>query len=803
MTQNQVQVRALQGAYRDIAFATTEAAERYAAERARMTARLVAANIRESEIDTLFEALERMPDPSFGAISSRSVGNDPARRLYDLAARNGVPREEWDAFVATLKERRQREEMADRVSGRLYAVGGRYAVDGSREETEDLLKLRRIVIDSARQMNPHVEVRVLHSLVEDVERIGDSRFDPLKRVLEVALDPARMHPEREAFRALWGSIEDLLGEKEREVIDRHFGKSHRQAHAIGRLSTDPDAPVVAENERMSAAAGAFASYMNPDRRRQQGIKVGVGSYQADLPAALKPAADFFVRVGNAARGLGFQTVEDVYRRAASGAVAGRRAPGSADGVRLPPASDGKEAQGLVRASVLRMSDVELALAIRKTRRSVDEMRIRRKDIWRRLAVYNPAVRGMKKVVSWFGTEGRDALKADEREMRSLMRGLALLEAEKARRGREAVAGISTGQGYTPMGPDNPRQGRFGMFHLIEGGALAPERYQPARNGMAMELSLNPGAGMPSVALGAVRTADAAELVADAFERMAGGGRASIEARKIAYEANQEGMQDNRDIDLIRRSGFLDPDLDRAIGGRDVLAYVYPLKTGDVLFQAEDGRWRAGTMEEFLGYAARSPDRHLQAAAEVVELSVRTGPGVPAAPSVRSADREGAPIPPPVAPPESRPGGSLDTAPREPPPPSGATEGSDWVQGAPRADARGSLASGGGERRLSDLVSQQILPAARIAAEPGRVFKSDPASSIQDARGALKAEPDDRLSAIYKETKLALDQLEPGRAKDRVELSAGLTAVKAEMKARGLEVEDIGKTKPKRNKGLEM
>lgn len=773
----------LLGRHRSAEMEAVRARDSYTLRRDSISEALAGAGMDRERMDVLFQSYERLVDPEFGAAGWRHLANnETARRFHDEAMRSGISPDDWALYTGALKDWRLAENWSNAWASQIYSVGGTDMLKLARTEAQDLLQLRGEVLANARRMFPAVDVDVVHNMVEDRNAAGPARYDPLRRLLSVSLDMTdpSFEPRQAAYHQLWLAVEPLLGEKERKVLEAKY------------LTGAPQD--LSPAEKAAGIAEAFSDWMEPDRRRTRGID-----------SLFRKVHGFFESVGNAARGRGFQNAEDVLSRARSGAIGARDAR-QGPGIRIPdkdPRSEVDSGHRRATEATGALSEHQLAKAIRDQKRAVDASAAKRRSAMRRLTVYNPAVRGFKSVVGYFGTEGRDALREDVRELRELQRGLAVLMAEKHRREDRH---ISTALGLTD--PSSPAPGgqaghdgqAISLAGLaseaigVEGGAyggvhgtytVTPGSH-PAPDGdvYPLRVDLQPHGG-GSLPVGLARDAGAAGAVIDSFDRVVGEGRSSLQARSLAQHANLAGLGD---IDLLKASGMIDERLDKLIGNRDAYALAYPLKTGEMVFLTDDKTWRAATMGEFVAYAQMRGDQHLQAAAEVVSAedfarrraeTERTRDG--AAPVVRTRDGEepaSERVPPaePTAP---------STIERNHPTPaevrSVATMAADIEDPGPPSAPAGAV------RPIPRDDRDETAPAsmaARTAAQEGKgraePFKSTPGREDQAVQ-QLRKFPVEELKATLAATLAAIDELgdkkqSPAVRREQLEYKTGMTAL---------------------------
>ncbi len=820
-----------------------DTSHRYAIEREKLSQRLMKAGLRGNDLDVLFEAHEREFDPDFGDAQSRRADNSAARRLYDFAQRAGVSGSEWQAFIATLKDERLAQAQSTAYARALYAAGGSSLLEDTRHDVDALIGLRQDVLTLARRMNPNLDVRTGLALTDDPDTSGRARFDPLRRLVELSFDASRFDltgAKRDAYLSLWSSVEHLLSDKEKAVLDEEIG---------------PNADLMKPGDRTRARAEAFARFVAPDRDKPKGMM-----------QAFKPVFTFFARISNAAKGRGFQTAADVWKRAADGKLADRDGD---DVVRPPRERENPEAYARMKGAMKELSDIKLGEAILRQKRQLDADRKHQKSLFTKIVHYSAPARAASRALNYFSVIDGDALKADSAKLRELSRGLGMLEAERRRRAQQRVSSIGAngppGRG-SPEGPnrqgpgaDNvlPFEGRPFQPHAaisaslvdqLSGGdkrpapdatatfdgrngqyGISPAGPQAEALGMAWRVGLQGG---PQ--LGMARDVQSAAILIDAYERVAGQGPPSRPAMMMAAAANQAGQEGNADIRAIRASGLLDERLDAAITQRDVMAFAYPLKTGDVIFQGPDGRWRASTAEEFGRLAALTQDQHLMAAADVINSNV-----VPID-TRRDRDRLGQAAQQPATAPASVP---LSVPPSE----EGRAKqaGAEWNIDAGRFEASGTAVDKTknwqdlgaatrveAERRetvhaaetgpLPEVARSSIQPTATTGAtadvqEDARLaarvlvagpLRVDPARQAEAAKEIRKL-PTPELRRVYDQTTAALEEVKARftagqpKAGDKVaklEFTMASNALEKELMARGEHVTQIGGPGPDKPRG---
>lgn len=603
----------LEHGLRESLFRQGAAAAAYDHAREDLRRELLGGGMGEGEIAAILETFEQGPMPGFGNTA-------PGRPAFDHALRNRVSPGAFTRFVTALKSFRSATATAARVQETAFAVAGGDFVNKVVGEAENLRRLRDEVAAIARRMNPAVSIDTLYRIVGDDDRSRAGDFDPLRRVVAVALDPTEMDPRQAAYAEMWKSVQGLLSERERRVLETRFGG--------------------ADGGGETAAAEAFVAWAAPSGRRKP---------DDEVKSMLAPFRRFFDRVANVARGRGFQTVEDIWRRAERGSVASRGDAGL-DAIEAPDQHADRSGYTAMKASISRLTAAELAEAVRKQDTAIFEARKARAASLRggTRALFDNAVgRTARGALHAFDGAFEDPFRQEDRRLHALLRGRVLLSAERTGRAR-AFAGGMEGRGGGP-GPGAPEPSGLGprgfaassetvvkpaanddraaAVSAIDGArgryTVSPRRGQGGRD--FFMLSVDDGAAPSAAAggeptpIGAFGSKAALHSFVDAIDAVRPSGGPSALARRVADLANEAAVADNpnADVDVIRKSGLLDHRLDDAVAARDMLAFAFPLTTGDVVWQDGEGRWQAGSFDVFRENAARRRDRHLTAAVDAI------------------------------------------------------------------------------------------------------------------------------------------------------------------------------------------
>jgi len=548
--------------------------------------------------------------------TSLDTSFSPNRAAVEDALRSHVPASVLTSYVTALDQFRKANATSNHLQQQVYAIGGAAETRKLVEEAESLKTLRADIAEEARRINPNVDTETIYGLAGE-DRGASEGYDPVRDTLSVSLDFSTFNPRHEMHRGLWMSLERLLNEKERGLLDDAF----REAQAQGMDGEDffqPGGATAAVDDqigkspwtdRQAWAARMYADWASPSLRQKPDSR---------LDRAFAPIARFFDRTRNFARGHGFTTVEDVWRKARSGVIAGRAA-GETRAIRVPAADGLKQA---ARQSIAKMSGFELAKAIES------------QDV---------EIRAAREARLGKGVFKRGRTKRDERrKMEEMVRGRSMLlsayrrAAQNGGRAEEPAPPSNGPEGpdQAPNGPSGPSPqpgGKGPLLRVIEGGKTESGRIDGAAGtyfyaekegyGNNYHLLQFQQAGQNrALDMGVFPNRETMAVYAEHLDRSRfGGGTVSSTAARLASAANSVSGQGNADVDMIRRSGLLDKDLDEVIGNKDVMAFAYPLKTGEMVWQDAHGEWRGGSLQDMTKDALQQRDGHLLNAAEAVAV----------------------------------------------------------------------------------------------------------------------------------------------------------------------------------------
>ncbi len=774
-----------------------EARRNYVAERAGLLTELTSrGRFDPARAENLLKGIETLWLPAYDSFSSRGpIGADgmaAPNAEYLEAIRMEVGQEHFNRFTQSLRNFRLREHQDQRMTGQLakYVEPERFA--RLEAQTSDIEGYRSDLADLVRQINPKMKLAgIERGFMSD----ADPESDPLAQTMTLSLDPAKFDQDKSIHRELFSSIASGLTEKEREVLDRTFGMATRFSRDGGKtweevpeglsIVHDKDNKNVGTlvNEDGEIKEVALLVRTEPFEREktiERASAAFVGLYAAKrrpdplAERALKPFRDFFERSRNLLHFRGFQTAEDILKRARSGEIGERAANRAAKpGLRMPLPSDDPGNADRMRTAISKMTGQELALAIREQQTVLNDTRKKQYSIanslFRYRAPINNLIRsgspGAIKETAHGKSRGNAAFRKDRKELKELNRALAALKAEQRRRAGQEVSNIlqmpdpGSRQQVPPMAPreDFDHQMRSKMRASMDSGDGRIAVASTASGKFDVTLH-HPDLKNP-VPLAAEATENGAYAMIQAFDRISNG-PSSPTAERLAGELNRAGQADNADIKLLKNSNLIDKELDDAIGKRDLKAFVYPLKTGDVVFQLSDGTWHAGRRDEFIQAARQAGDRHMRAAAD--EIVAKTPNVVPF-----DRTRDGSPVSPSATasgPAKARPASSPDMSPEPPATP--------------------------GRQQAPALKETLAMAASAGKAEPYKVPDSTDPRIKEAARKELADLSPDQLKARHKMTTDAHAALKnsttPKDMRERRELALGKTALQEVMRAKGIE-----------------
>lgn len=181
----------------------------------------------------------------------------------------------------------------------------KYSIQPTNEWVRSRNKIAQRVLEVAKKINPSVKVKVVDELLGSGERLLASgartaqqqqvsgSYSAAKNLITVALNNG--NPEGTAFHEAWHSIEGLLSDGERKILDKAFPGNETYTHD-------------------EQAAYAFQEWA---------LKRDNGESPSALKRIFTKVRKFMAGFANALRGYGFVTADTVFQDVASGAVGKR------------------------------------------------------------------------------------------------------------------------------------------------------------------------------------------------------------------------------------------------------------------------------------------------------------------------------------------------------------------------------------------------------------------------------------------------------------------------------------------------
>lgn len=503
------------------------------------------------------------------------------------------------------------------------------------------LPLLVLFVALARGIDPNLRIEAQYKIAGVSPDVGASA-DPLRQLLTVSFDEATFDPRQQAAVTMFAGVSELMGARERDTLVQYAMKLERKGDLhlpMGRVNWAQAA------SREQALAELFASHVAPNGRHQKSREL------KDMFA--KPRA-FFSKVNNAMRGRGYQTGQDVLDRVASGAITERRSSLEAfDALHAPDKKNLPQAYDQMKAAIGKMTDADIERTLRKQHEGVRSIE---SHVRSRLWIAN--------TINPFAVEGGLAYKHKrlQKGLLSARRFRVMLEVERNLRKGDGrwmnpklvpgtnpspetpppVARIPLG-GQLPPQNDNVvhvdfaqgLQDRLGANGEIYAFRKRPQDIDGQHFDYAIELTHQHEPARERVLLAAAKDAATADIMMRAYERVGTSPHAPTPP-SVALVNQLNGTSGlASQIAALRGSFQVDTELDAAIGRGDIMAFVYPLKNGEIVWHnAETNSWSAGTRAAFVDQATMAGSATMLAAARVIEQAA------PAAPQV--IDRDGVP-----------------------------------------------------------------------------------------------------------------------------------------------------------------
>lgn len=248
----------------------------------------------------------------------------------DRASRDAQEADARDARARADRERgdfgltgSERAADANPNQDSMFAAGWDVAHTTNEEELRTWTEITNAVSAIAKKITPTVDVRTVLGVWAPDFFPAVGRYYGPRNLIEVALTATS--PERVFRHEAVHALRDmgLFTPQEWRALNAQSSKSWMKEFDVmdrwGKLGLTPEAL------REEGIAEAFGSF-----------KAGTLNAQQPIQKIMRKIAEFFTRLGNLLRGMGFQTVDDIFTKVESGEV-GRRLPGtefeSPDGIK--------------------------------------------------------------------------------------------------------------------------------------------------------------------------------------------------------------------------------------------------------------------------------------------------------------------------------------------------------------------------------------------------------------------------------------------------------------------------------------
>lgn len=256
------------------------------------------------------------------ALASETEADIRTREDAERTRREAEQREadERDARARADRERDDfgltgSDRAADRQGGgSLFQAGWETAgglTDQARMSWTDLVDR---LAELAARITPQANVQAVRQVLERDNAAG--RHVAARRLIEVALTSA--NPEHTFGHEAIHHLRDmgLFTPQEWKALESQARKSWRKQYDVE--SRWADQKLTDEGLSEEAVAEAFGSY-----------RAGTLNAQPPVQKIMRKIAEFFRRLGNLLRGMGFQTVEDIFERVEAGEIGKREGAGEA------------------------------------------------------------------------------------------------------------------------------------------------------------------------------------------------------------------------------------------------------------------------------------------------------------------------------------------------------------------------------------------------------------------------------------------------------------------------------------------
>ena len=661
----------LENKYKQSRMTEIEANRKLGLNRGILVGALQKAGVEERDASALLESFERQVDPEFVMNFGGDTLQNWARQSFEQAMRNGVSKNDFDAYLLSLKEAREGTFYSSKAQNEIFQQGGYGESQRLLKEVDHISEIQAEMIAEATRINPNISVDAVFAMTDLPN--GKPSLDPLKNTLKLALDPSVVDPIHEVHKQAWHTLSPLLSNDELRILNQAIEEDCRPGGSLheyvrGKFNLEPTEAEVQEEIRVAKELDPhfYTNYSENDARtklfnekfaaidKHSLISVAFAEYSApeetltgkiksDTPFlnALKPLDRFVRRSRSFLKGNGFETVEDIFDKAREGRLAAREH--KEPGIRLPNKKANPDGYENMKAAIKKMSLQDLTVALREQSKAVKEERNRKTSVFRKVkkVVFAPfkAIRHpIKTMTSVFNPEDQslrqsDAFVADQDALKlsELTAARALLTKELRDRREQGFAksmDIAKMGSYTPPPPpsssrrplNNPQQEDAALAGAAIAATMAMGIPQIGKHGaMTVEKGMFNVAGLEMPYKVSLQTAglktdlafsqsenEALEFI-QAFDRSSPD-QVSSDGLKLAEQMDRIGGREA--IQFLKSTNMIDPLIDKSIEQASVLAFVYPLKDGTLIYQNGD-QWRAGSVKDFAEIAVGN--RHLEAA----------------------------------------------------------------------------------------------------------------------------------------------------------------------------------------------
>lgn len=240
------------------------------------------------------------------------------RQARESTARDRAARGERETEARELRARADQErsdfeltgsERAADATGRqgdVFALGDRLTPAAERSWEE----ITERVIELAQKITPGIRARTIRSVWSGTTEAA-GRFSKAHKFIEISLTRGDQETifRHEALHALRDA--GLFTEPEWKILDAQATKTWRARFDIDRRYARQN--LTDEQLREEAVADAYGEF-----------RAGTLDAKPPVQRIMRKIAEFFERLGNLLRGMGFQSIDDIFERVEAGEVGARR-----------------------------------------------------------------------------------------------------------------------------------------------------------------------------------------------------------------------------------------------------------------------------------------------------------------------------------------------------------------------------------------------------------------------------------------------------------------------------------------------